>query len=118
MGGEYEDKVPQKQVSVTGSVEEVGTVRFHENKGEIHFHDDKKGLKVAVPVARWFSAWQKLVQNPDEEFVYADSDNQSILTVKVQKKKSGTSVVLDCLIKIDTCKFTDAFSRVNKFSTR
>lgn len=44
-----------------------GSIRIHENKGEVHFHDDTAAIKVGVPVAEFmkqFLAWKDAPSAP------------------------------------------------------
>ncbi len=45
MGGERETNVKSTPSAKSGSTE-VGSIRIHESGGEVHFHDDKRKLKV------------------------------------------------------------------------
>jgi hypothetical protein len=90
MGGEREGYVeskekPSKSQETMGSV--AGTsgqrLRYHENAGEVHFHDDAIGLKAAVPVAEWWKAWEKLKAQP-ERWEWVDAKNNTYLVVETQ----------------------------------
>jgi len=58
-------------------------IRFHENKGEVHFHADEDGLKVALPVAEWYKAWERLKNLRMTEYTFVDHGNLTRLDVKV-----------------------------------
>ena len=97
MGGDYEDKIeakpekPAKRKAIgldESEVDEevnISGIRFHKNGGFVHFHDDKAGVKVYVPVAVWWREWQRL-RNPADAngtmFSYQDIDNESTMVVK------------------------------------
>ena len=84
MGGEREFTAPQARSTVaarSGPPVTLGSLRIHENKGEVHFHDDANGRKVAVPVATWFKASERILSEPTE-WTYIDSDNNTQLNVK------------------------------------
>lgn len=90
MGGEREDYVAGKksektetQGSVAGIIATGQRLRFHESAGQVHFHDDALKLKVAIPVADWWKAWDKLRVSPGR-WDYFDSVNDTILTVETQ----------------------------------
>lgn len=57
------------------------SLRFHENKGEVHFHDDSASLKVAMPVAEWWSAWNRLKNVQVDKWCYLDRLNGTILEI-------------------------------------
>lgn len=58
MGGEREKTI---SAPTKGQVINLmsGAIRIHENQGEVHFHDDRAKLKVAVPVAQFWNAWEQ-----------------------------------------------------------
>ena len=65
----------------------IDGIRVHESGGEVHFHDDTEGIRVAVPVADAYAAWQKLSDGLDTEFTYTDRTNELCIAVVEQ---SGT----------------------------
>ncbi len=93
MGGEREDTIEQKAAPVmpVGGVIERGVMpvppadyqklRFHENGGEVHFHDDARGLKWAIRVALWHNLYSEL--EAGKAFSHRDSKNQTLLTGKL-----------------------------------
>jgi len=65
-------------------------LRFHESGGEVHFHDDSdKRLKCAIPVAEWFSAWNKLKSLQIQNWQYLDQKRGTLLKVTVGKADDG-----------------------------
>lgn len=78
MGGKRETVVQSKS---EGS--KIGSLRIHENAGFVHFHDDNRGLKVAVPVAEMYSAWGRLTSGKIKKFKYTDMANGSRLNMRV-----------------------------------
>jgi len=85
MGGEREDVVPAKTGKVSGSeVVLVGTnIRFHENRGEVHFHDDTNNRKSAVPSAVFWQAWEEIRTGVEESWSFLDRKNKTELTLEV-----------------------------------
>lgn len=122
MGGDRETMSQQKVENKTGDVEVVGNVRYHESGGQVHFHDDKNGLKVAVPVATWFGAWQKMLLSLPAEWHFADTERNTIVNVKLRLKEAKPhkerSARLDALISIEKIELSEAFTALNKFSSK
>lgn len=118
MGGTNETTGSQKTVTPTGQTEVIGDVRYHENKGEIHFHDDKNGLKVALPVAKWFSAWQK-IESGDPVYLM-DSERQTCLSVEavLVPPKGGKPATMDLAMSIQKVELSDDFKKLQDFSTK
>jgi hypothetical protein len=112
MGGTKEDTISQSK-----SVDKLGgkigkKLRFHESNGEAHFHDDENNLKVAVPVATWFSAWQKLSTEMGD-WSYIDAGQGTILNISVFQKKDKVRTN----INIQTVETDDVYSKLQKFTT-
>lgn len=87
MGGDRETLAPQTKQTDSGEIEECGQVRYHEKDGEIHFHDDTSGMKVAVPSGVWFQQYQSLMKEVPSSFSYADTKNRAVLNIKVGLQK-------------------------------
>lgn len=125
MGGERETVASQKVATENGH-EVIGSVRYHESKSQIHFHDDANKLKVAIPVATWYKAWNWLLASiPSEatgrEWNYPDTDNRTILHVsltlkKANPKKGRLTPRMDVLMRIEKIELSEDFSKLNKFS--
>lgn len=82
MGGEFE-KTAKSQTSKTDHSGNVNNIRFHKSGNEIHFHNDDKKLKVAVPFAIWHRACQKFRETPSFNFYYVDEINKSIIIIQL-----------------------------------
>lgn len=124
MGGERETVAEQRvQPEIGGDPVVVGTVRYHENKGQIHFHDDANKLKVAIPVSVWYRAWGNMCSSLPSEFHYADPDEGTVLHValklkKANPKKKRDRPQLDVLLHVEKLDMTEHFSKLNKFSAK
>ena len=88
MGGDRETIAKQTKTTDSGEVKECGEVRYHESGAEIHFHDDKKNIKVAIPSGVWFQLFQTLMSKTPNSITYTDPQNRSVLHVKTQYKKA------------------------------
>ena len=117
MGGEKEFKTEAKRRSVKGGDQTIGELRIHESKGEVHFHDDAKALKCAVPVATWYSAWERMWQDPNSEFNFADIANGTALLAKVVciVPESGGKPKLDLHLYIEETEVSDELTAMIKF---
>jgi|LSQX01.1.fsa_nt_gb hypothetical protein len=119
MGGLNETVGEQKVATPTGKTEVVGKVRYHESGNEIHFHDDDNQLKVAIPVAEWFQAWQRLEEGKIDHWEYADRQRKTVLDVRVVLVSSADEPTkLDVAMKISGLEFTDTFKTLQQFSTK
>jgi hypothetical protein len=109
MGGERETVIEQKS-SKNDVV--LGSIRVHENKGEVHFHDDDRQLKVAIPVAAWYSAWTSISSGKQSKFKYIDTTNMSQLSIKC--KIIDGYVTLK--VTINPIEFDNQFEALDKFT--
>lgn len=87
MGGEKETTAPQTRNTPSG-LERCGTVRYHENQGEIHFHDDANKLKVAMPTGTWFTNFQQLMNSTPSSVRYTDTKNGATIKIATVFKKA------------------------------
>ncbi len=114
MGGEREDVVEaKKKATKGGGTETVGKIRFHETKGEVHFHDDAAKLKCAVPSVHWYEMWGKLTTGEIDMLSHIDTDNATRLDVTIITRPDGK---LDCALAVSPAKFTAEFQKVQKFT--
>lgn len=130
MGGERETVASQKVATENGH-EIIGSVRYHESKSQIHFHDDANKLKVAIPVATWYKAWNYMLssipsgsnESAFRTWHYPDTENLTVLHIslslkKASKRKKGRLMPrLDVLMNIEKIQLSEDFSKLNKFST-
>ena len=137
MGGERETTVDvadrtggDKGGALPGfSVEHAGqtnrTLRIHENAGQVHFHDDNANpkIKVAVPVAEMWKAWEKLrypIAGTPVEWKYIDTVNNSVVEIEVSSQEfqdtqgiTTWQVRSNCRVKRATVDVT--FQNLNNF---
>lgn len=116
MGGEREDVI---EGGADGAP--IQNIRIHESGGQVHFHVDKSKppLKVAVPVATWWEAWQRLKSPQDyTEFRYIDHDNKSVLTVATSPEETDDGpITINTTIYVAPFKGGDAtYERLQRFS--
>lgn len=116
MGGEREFKSSAKR-TVKGAEQTIGELRIHENKGEIHFHDDAKKLKCAVPVATWYDMWQRMLKEVNGEFNFIDPKNGTALFAKVSciAPGSGGKPVSELHIYVEETEIKDDLASMIKF---
>ena len=114
MGGERETII---KTSKTGQL--IGDVRIHEKNGEVHFHLDKLALKVAVPVPRWFAAWEKLRTEPGSWCFY-DVKRNTLLEVHTSVRQSDPADITKLEITVDLeitkAGTTTEFADLDKFT--
>jgi len=117
MGGENEFKTKAKKTGTKGESTTVGELRIHESKGEIHFHDDVKNLKCAVPVVTWYEMWQRMWKEVNGEFNFVDSKNGTALFAKVSciQPESGGKSISDIHIYIDETDVSEELKAMSKF---
>lgn len=66
----------------------VGNLRIHENKGEVHFHDDKTHLKCAIPVATYFRAFDEARHTGfSKPIEFIDHDNKTQVRIERDPSK-------------------------------
>ncbi len=115
MGGERETVVAQKS-STSPEATLLGEIRIHESKGEVHFHDDKAKLKVAIPVHVWSSVWQELSTLRKTKWTYADSDNEAVLRVKMKRSKGKSGSNLEATVRLEKCTTNQVYESLQKFT--
>ena len=88
-------------------------VRIHENNGEVHFHDDKNQLKVAVPVDKYFLNWEELRDNPDiGPIVFKDAKHNAQITLEWVEEGDVLDVKMS--MEIYTPKFGEGYKALEK----
>jgi hypothetical protein len=55
------------------------SIRIHRSGPEVHLHADDEKLKVAIPVAEWFTILRRLSSN--EPATYSDAKNKTIARI-------------------------------------
>lgn len=121
MGGEREDVIQaksSKSPGPAGEPETIGAIRFHESTGEVHFHDDAAGLKVAVPVAEWWKAWRLIRQGQTSEWTWHDVARKTILRIVCMIDDDAEPPILDCELHIEAVAHGDGFTRLERFTPK
>lgn len=96
-----------KSVSIGSS-----SVRIHENAGQVHLHDDAKGIKVEIPVAEFmklFGAWK---DSPIQPLVLIDHAKKTQATIAM----SYISGEMDVDVQISKAKFGKNLQALLDFS--
>lgn len=104
MGGVNESVVKNDVEDAMGACDGV---RVHVSGGEVHFHDDVRKLKVAVPVSRWYAIWGKLRDLSMESATLIDPDRLTQVDIRVRVKRGELSA------KVSVSKCAD--SRAESF---
>ena len=110
MGGARETVVD----SVKG-IERVGNVRIHESGGQVHFHDDKNGLKVAVPAHEFWDAWNSLLGDGKRTFI--DPDKSTVLYLTNKLGGSPNKPRISTILEIRKLEMDPSFEKLHKFVT-
>ena len=116
MGGSYETQVESAPVTKGGTTT-LGDIRVHEKDGEVHFHADSSGLKVAVPCAVWFKAWDRLNQELGI-WSFVDHERGTNLTVEMEFDPMLDKPVVDVRFEIKEVELSANFKALHKFTTR
>ena len=125
MGGINETVGKQKTVTPDGQTKVVGSVRYHEKQGQIHFHDDVNKLKVTVSVAEWMETWDKI--ETGETCHIFDPEWNTCLTIKtvmVPPKETsctdlcGKSAIKDVALRIQRVVKSEDYVNLEAFSTK
>lgn len=111
MGGERETTVCASKATNKDTTV-LGDIRIHEAKGEIHFHADSSGLKVAVPCGVWFQAWTRLM-NQGGIFNYIDSKRGTIIQVNAVVDDAK----IDAEISVNKIEIGETFKALQEFTT-
>jgi hypothetical protein len=114
MGGEREATIETRPSKTKENSGKFGKLRFHENLGEIHFHDDAAGIKVAIPVALWSAAWEKLSSGQIKKFNYYDTSNASQIDVRIRRKKRTS--IIEAMVEVSKLNFGAEFNALQKFT--
>jgi hypothetical protein len=127
MGGEYETKVEAPVRARAGNkgddddVVMVKGIRFHKSRGQVHFHDDKAGLKCYVPTGAWWSAWQRL-RNPVDDaptsFTYQDVDNKTVLLVTSLLEGDAVKVSMEITAYTPPATYDRVWHALEEFTHR
>lgn len=124
MGGEREDVIESKPAKSKAKAQDIGNIRFHENNGEVHFHDDANNLKVAIPVAEWWQAWRRLRQNANQTlpftWTYHDVSRKTLLTIQsgLNTFTFTSPYTVECNVQISTVEHGPVFDKLEKFTPK
>ena len=97
------------------------SLRIHLSDGEIHFHNDKALLKVAVPIGDWWSAWTRLSCLNIESYSFLDVGKGTVLKVSVFKSDADeldVSVEIEKMFKKAPIKTSANFNKLDKYISR
>ena len=131
MGGDRETMLDQAQQArgpaVAGSETTIAQpagrnpIRLHQSGGHIHFHDDIRKLKVAVPAAKWWKAWDNLqgcLPGDPRHFSYVDVKEKAILLVtsSCEHAKADDPYTMVVDIEIQPCVPDKNFTELANFT--
>ena len=121
MGGQNEKIVTPPS---TGRVISLinGSVRIHENQGEVHLHDDLEKLKVAIPVGDFWNAWERCRTSmstnnaPFATSRLVDTKNSTCAIIETQLHEVGTECRLQSTVKIIKIVIDPSYQQINDFA--
>jgi hypothetical protein len=109
---------PPEEIPANPAVPGSQALRIHENNGEIHFHADALHMKVAVPVAEWWKAWQRLWNPFDRErWVWVDKTHNTRVKVEtvVVPQDDGTDLI-ELFAEVRRYTFGPTYQAMERFS--
>lgn len=127
--GSIQSKPPEKggPGTIIGQVQKLRFHRTTDNK-EIHFHDDKAKLKVAIPAVEWWVAWERVLKNPnagsdEKPWTWVDAKNKTMitLTVKVVQPRRPRNAevapppIIDIYPTLTKVEFGEVFQKLDAF---
>jgi hypothetical protein len=86
-------------------------LRIHENGGEVHFHDDEGGVKVAIPSGEWYKLWEE-ASHSTGSFTYIDKKNGTILDLAITTPAIG---MVDAQVNISPIQQGKTFQELEAF---
>jgi hypothetical protein len=105
MGGKNEATVPKVPAASTTPRPDTtltDKVRMHESNGEVHLHDDKHQIKVAIPAVTYWDKWNRFKQNPRGGPVrFEDGVNNSCAIITAITVHGASGDKLDARIDIE-----------------
>jgi len=93
----------------------IASLRIHENKGEVHLHDDANGKKFACSVADFYSNWKQGKSNGfSSPLVMIGHDGAgNPLSAKFERNLVGGKV--DVSITFEPVSFGDTIDKIDAF---
>lgn len=115
MGGINEKTLTPPSAQAGHSLGIGAKIRLHENKGEVHLHDDNASKKFACPVADFYSAWKSgKANNFSTDLVIIGHDgNNNPLAAKFERAIIGGKV--DVTISFEPISFGSTVSQIDDF---
>ena len=95
-------------------------IRWHESGGEVHFHDDERGLKVAIPVATVWDEWQRF-KKEKKPIRFEDQVNNTCAIITPLTVHDVDHDRLDARIDIEEFKqveFSGVLAELDKFVSK
>lgn len=118
MGGELEQTIESKSFDKSkDSIEISSSIRTHVANSELHFHDDKKGLKVAVPIGEWWAIWNKVSTMSIKKAYYLDRKTGIKLIVEpiVDGGEFDVKITLKKTFTLLPIKTSERFDKLAKY---
>jgi hypothetical protein len=114
MAGTRETVVKQSE-SLEGK--SIGDVRIHESGGQVHFHDDKNGLKCAIDVTDFYAKWRQCKHYLKTPIIMIGDDGKGGFTeIRIERKEYTDCGQYRLLISISPFSCA-GFAELDKFAS-
>lgn len=129
MGGDFEkqlSKTERPQASSPSGVEmpliQEGSVRIHSSQGEVHFHDDKAKIKVAVPAATFWKEWKDFqatkIARKGEQITFFDASRQTAAVIESHSRFSGGKLAIAVTVDLVQVEQSDNVKKLADFASQ
>lgn len=114
MGGEREqvvqDKPGKRTPTEIQSQRGAQKIRIHESGGQVHFHDDKGNLKVAIATAKYWSKWEEIREGKLSLWTFQDPQNKSELKIQRPSPDADITIAITAMADFPTFAALDTFA--------
>jgi len=133
MGGKHQDTIQAKDIGgvldpggpepsqATQAIPKVQglsqKIRFHLSGSMVHFHFDEEKLKVEIPVADWWGAWQELKNLRRDSWRYVDHQRATMLEVTAGLGDDGKFDICPVVTKVAQGSGA-IFEKLEEFTTK
>jgi len=111
------DQPAPSVLSAYGQVlRQTAEIRQHVSNGEVHFHDDQRKLKAAIPVADWFGVRRQLRTN--QPFTWIDAKFNTIVcfTPLIRSNPGNPVPVVEVIVQIEPIELGERFKQLDSLA--
>ena len=120
MGGHNEKVLTPATSGKDREIQMGSKIRVHENAGEVHFHDDEKKLKVAIPAADFWREWTAFqttrIAKKDEVLHFIDPTRGTVALIESQSKFKDGKYKIDVNVSIVEVEVSPVVSSLRDFA--